>query len=119
MYDMSQGKFYDKYVEDPSSLDYFLDFIDANASISELSISNIGKRSKVVVDDKINCIFEQDVPNLVMIDSSQDAAIVEELREEAQRKGQDYIQVPGSIYTLLATGGSQNSAYEKVKELMY
>lgn len=119
IYDMSQGKFYDKYVEDPSSLDYFLDFIDANASISELSISNIGKRSKVVVDDKINCIFEQDVPNLVMIDSSQDAAIVEELREEAQRKGQDYIQVPGSIYTLLATGGSQNSAYEKVKELMY
>ena len=119
IYDMSQGKFYDKYVEDPSSLDYFLDFIDANASISELSISNIGKRSKVVVDDKINCIFEQDVPNLVMIDSSQDAAIVENLREEAQRKGQDYIQVPGSIYTLLATGGSQNSAYEKVKELMY
>lgn len=119
IYDMSQGKFYDKYVEDPSSLDYFLDFIDANASISELSISNIGKRSKVVVDDKINCIFEQDVPNLVMIDSSQDAAIVEKLREEAQRKGQDYIQVPGSIYTLLATGGSQNSAYEKVKELMY
>lgn len=119
IYDMSQGKFYDTYVEDPSSLDYFLDFIDANASISELSISNIGKRSKVVVDDKINCIFEQDVPNLVMIDSSQDAAIVEELREEAQRKGQDYIQVPGSIYTLLATGGSQNSAYEKVKELMY
>ena len=119
IYDMSQGKFYDQYVEDPSSLDYFLDFIDANASISELSISNIGKRSKVVVDDKINCIFEQDVPNLVMIDSSQDAAIVEELREEAQRKGQDYIQVPGSIYTLLATGGSQNSAYEKVKELMY
>ena len=54
-----------------------------------------------------------------MIDSSQDAAIVEKLREEAQRKGQDYIQVPGSIYTLLATGGSQNSAYEKVKELMY
>ena len=119
MYDMSQGKFYDKYIEDPSSLDYFLDFIDTNAAVSELSISNIGKRSKIVVDDKINCIFEQDVPNLVMIDSSQDAAIVEKLREEAQRKGQDYIQVPGSIYTLLATGGSQNSAYEKVKELMY
>ena len=119
MYDMSQGKFYDKYIEDPSSLDYFLDFIDTNAAVSELSISNIGKRSKIVVDDKINCIFEQDVPNLVMIDSSQDAATVEKLREEAQRKGQDYIQVPGSIYTLLATGGSQNSAYEKVKELMY
>lgn len=119
IYDMSQGKFYDKYQQDPSSMDYFLDFIDSNAAISELSISNIGKRSKVVVDEKINCIFEKDIPNLVMIDSSQDSSIVQQLREEAQKKGQDYIQVSGGIYTMLSTGGTQNSAYEKVKELMY
>lgn len=54
-----------------------------------------------------------------MIDASQDSAIVTEQREEAQRKGQDYIQVTGAIYNLLATGGTQNSAFERVKELIY
>lgn len=119
MYDIENGEFYEKYEKDPSSLDYFLDFIDSSAAIGELSISNIGKRSKIVVDEDINCIFEREIPNLVMIDASQDSAIVTEQREEAQRKGQDYIQVTGAIYNLLATGGSQNSAFERVKELIY
>ena len=119
MYDIENGEFYEEYEKDPSSLDYFLDFIDSSAAIGELSISNIGKRSKIVVDEDINCIFEREIPNLVMIDASQDSAIVAEQREEAQRKGQDYIQVSGAIYNLLATGGTQNSAFERVKELIY
>lgn len=119
MYDIENGEFYEEYEKDPSSLDYFLDFIDSSAAIGELSISNIGKRSKIVVDEDINCIFEREIPNLVMIDASQDSAIVTEQREEAQRKGQDYIQVTGAIYNLLATGGTQNSAFERVKELIY
>ena len=119
MYDIENGEFYEEYEKDPSSLDYFLDFIDSSAAIGELSISSIGKRSKIVVDEDINCIFEREIPNLVMIDASQDSAIVTEQREEAQRKGQDYIQVTGAIYNLLATGGTQNSAFERVKELIY
>ena len=119
MYNIEKGEFYQEYEKDPSSLDYFLDFIDSSAAIGELSISNIGKRSKIVVDEDINCIFEREIPNLVMIDASQDSAIVTEQREEAQRKGQDYIQVTGAIYNLLATGGTQNSAFERVKELIY
>ena len=119
MYDIENREFYEEYEKDPASLDYFLDFIDSSAAIGELSISNIGKRSKIVVDEDINCIFEREIPNLVMIDASQDSAIVTEQREEAQRKGQDYIQVTGAIYNLLATGGTQNSAFERVKELIY
>ena len=119
IYDIENGKFYDEYQKNISSLDYFLDFIDSSAAIGELSISNIGKRSKIVVDEDINCIFEREIPNLVMIDASQDSAIVTEQREEAQRKGQDYIQVSGAIYNLLAAGGTQNSAFERVKELIY
>lgn len=119
MYDIENGEFYEEYEKDPASLDYFLDFIDSSAAIGELSISNIGKRSKIVVAEDINCIFEREIPNLVMIDASQDSAIVTEQREEAQRKGQDYIQVTGAIYNLLATGGTQNSAFERVKELIY
>lgn len=119
IYDIENGKFYDEYINNPNSLDYFLDFIDSTASISELSISNIGKRTKTIEDDKINCVFEKEVPNLVMINSSQNEDIVSQQRNEAIKKGQDYIQIGGSLYELLAVGGSQNSAFEKVKELLY
>ena len=119
MYDIKNGCFYDEYIKDPSSLDYYLDFIDTSASLGELSVSNIGKRSYVVSDDDINCLFEQDVPNLVLINAGDDAETVQEEREEAEAKGQDYIQVSSSIYSQLATGGSQNSAYEEIKLLLY
>ena len=54
-----------------------------------------------------------------MINSSQSEDIVAQQRNEAIKKGQDYIQIEGSLYELLAVGGSQNSAFEKVKELLY
>lgn len=120
IYDIENGKFYEEYEKDPSKVDYYLDFIDSSAAIGELSIENIGKRSKIIEpDEDINCVFERPIPNLVMIDSSQDTDKVNEQRQEAERKGQDYIQVSGPIYALLAAGGSQNSCYEKVKELLY
>lgn len=119
IYDIENENFYQNYVEDPSSLDYFLDFIDSTASISELSIQNIGKRTKVIQDDSINCIFERKIPNLIMINSNQSQEDVIEQRNEAIKKGQDYIQIEGALYQLLSTGGTQNSAFEKIKELLY
>lgn len=120
IYDIENGRFYEEYEKDPSKIDYYLDFIDSSAAIGELSIENIGKRSKIIEpDENINCVFERPIPNLVMIDSSQDTDKVNEQRQEAERKGQDYIQVSGSIYALLAAGGFQNSCYEKMKELLY
>ena len=34
-------------------------------------------------------------------------------------KGQNYVQVDSSIFNLLTTGGSKNSAYNYVRELLY
>jgi len=51
----------------PSNIDFFLDFIDTPAALSEFSVQNIGRRTTVLVDDSINCIFEPDIPNLIII----------------------------------------------------
>ena len=51
------------------TLDYYLDFIDSNSKIGQLSIDKIGKRTKVLVDDKINCIFEPEIPNIVILEA--------------------------------------------------
>ena len=40
-------------------------------------------------------------------------------REECEKRNQRYIQVESDIYKQLAIGGMSNSAYNKVRELLY
>ena len=117
LYDISKGEFKEEVLRDPSGIDFFLDFIDSSAAIGEFSVNNIGRRTKVINDDSINCVFEPEIPNLVMINLGADN--VSELREECENRGQDYIQVPESIFSMTTQGGSFNSAYNMVRELLY
>jgi hypothetical protein len=70
----------------------------------------------VVNDDNINCIFESEIPDFVMIEIGEDA---EEKRNECKARDQRYIQVNSNIYKQLSLGGVSNSAYNKVRELLY
>ena len=64
IYDIEQSKFKEDAIKDPTSLDYFLDFIDTDPPMGEFNISNIGCRSIIEVNDKINCIFSILNPHL-------------------------------------------------------
>lgn len=114
MYDIRQNRFKDI---DKTSLDYYLDFIDSNGPISQFSVSNIGRRSKVIRDDKINCLFEPEIPDYVLIEiNTQDTL---KLREQCIKKNQNFIQVNKQIYDNITAGGHFNSAFEMVKDLLY
>lgn len=121
LYDSQAGKYYDYVLDTPSDIDFFLDFIDASSKVGDFSVSNIGRRTKVIVDDSINCIFEPEIPDFILIETGvnggdRDTAA---LRTEAQKKGQQYIQVDPNIYAMLAIGGTKNSAYEAIKQLLH
>ena len=117
LYDVEQGKFYEEVLKTPSDIDYFLDFIDSASALSELSISNIGRRQKVIVDDKINCIFEPEIPNLILLNTGDEN--IEELRKECELKGEDFVQMDAAMFKMVAGGGNFNSAYNLVRELLY
>ena len=122
LWDFDTHKFQDYVNQDPASIDFFLDMIDSGAEVGQYSVPNIGRRSQVISDDKINCIFEQEVPDLVMIKILPDGTETEEmaqLREECDSIGQNWIHVSETIYDLLAIGGIQNSCYQRVCELLY
>ena len=110
------GDFYEEVTKTPSDIDYYLDFIDSNAEIGKISIENIGRRSHVIVDNDINCIFEPDIPDFILIETGEDA---QKKREECEKKGQNYIQVNSTIFSMMTGGGSFNSAYNKVRDLLY
>lgn len=111
------GDFYKEVLKTPSDIDYFLDFIDSGAEISKFSISNIGRRSQIITDSKVNCVFEPDIPDFILIEKGKEDTDTK--REECEEKGQNYVQVDSSIFNLLTTGGSKNSAYNYVRELLY
>ena len=117
LYDVEAGEFYQDAAQTPSDIDYFLDFIDSSAAISQFSISNIGRRTKAIVDDDINCLFEPEIPNYILINNADEnyAALV----AECEKKGEDFIQLDENLYNMITGGGSSNSAYNRVRDLLY
>ena len=92
--------------------------IDDDAAVGQYNVQNIGRRSEVVSDDKINCVFEPDVPDIIFINVDNE--------EEVARKNiyppnasQAFYQIDNTIDTVLTIGGSSNSCYERIKEMLY
>ena len=112
-----KGGFFEQSIKQPNDIDFFLDFIDTAAPISEFSVQNIGRRTASIVDDSINCIFEPDNPDIVIIQSG--TLDTEKLRNECIARKQEYSQVKSEIYDMLLTGGALKSAYEEIKKELY
>ena len=117
LYDVRNQQFLDEVKKQPSDIDFFLDFIDSSAAISEFSVQNIGRRTATLVDDSVNCIFEPDNPNIVIIEAGTDTT--DTLQRECEAKRQEYAQVRSEIYSLLMNGGVLKSAYEEIRKELY
>ena len=110
---------------------YFLDFIDsASSKFGEWGVNNIGRRSDVVSNDKINCLFEAEIPNVNIINATHLSAPIneksleqemsrEDLIKESRDNDEPFSQVDDEIFDHLATGGYQNGAYEQIKYELY
>jgi hypothetical protein len=51
----------------PGNLNYWLDFIDTGSEIGKYSISQIGRRTKVVNSDDIKTLYNKDVPDIIFL----------------------------------------------------
>ena len=112
-----EGAFYPEVLRNPSSIDYFLDFIDSEEVISQFSIENIGRRSIVKNSDNFNCVFEPEIPDFVLIETGMPDT--QEKRQECEDRDQRYIQVDSNIFKMLAIGGVNNSCFVEVKNLLW
>lgn len=111
------GGFKPEVLKNPSDIDYWLDFIDTTTAVGVLSISNIGRRTHVVNSNDINCVFEPEIPDYVLIKKGQEDT--EEKRQECEDRNQAYIQVDEAIYDMLAVGGIPNGAFTEIKNLLH
>lgn len=117
LYDIENGKFFDEIIKQPNNADYFLDFISYPAAASQFSVQNVGRRTTTIVDDKINCIFSPQFPNVVLINNSM--SNIDDIIENCKRKGQQWSQVDDSVYSMLDAGGGFRSAFDQIKKQLF
>ena len=115
IFDIENNKFYDEYLEHPQDLNYFLDFVDSRET-DDISIPSIGRRTLVTTDEKINCLFEPEIPEVFFINSADPD--IEDKIEECQNQGQYYFVLNELLYSQLAGGGKYNSAYNVIRDLL-
>lgn len=117
IYDIKKGSFKKEVQKSADGLDAFLDFLDVGADAQKFNVSSIGRRTKVVNDTNINCLFEAKTPNIMIIqDNDKDK---EKKIEKAISKGYNYAVISEAAFSELASGGLQNSAFVMVQDMLY
>ena len=77
LYDIENGKFQDELTpkgnfSGVSSMDYYLDFIDSSYLLQNYGVKVMGRRSKILVDNSINCIIEPPIADFICVKQGDD-----------------------------------------------
>ena len=119
LYDLKNGQFFEQAKNQLDNIDFFLDILDiSNSNISNMNVQSIGRRTAVIVDNTINCIFEPKVPDYVYIKIGE-SKITEQKRNECINRKQKFIQLEPDIYDMLICGGVLKSAYQEIRSQLY
>lgn len=122
IYNVQTGTWKEEALNNPVGLDWWLDFIDNNPNLNKYRVSAIGRRSYSTVDNECNCVFEPDIPLLVLINTDEADAKKYDLRvgwkEYLEELGYSVIQVDPDIYKAIMPGGTFNSCYQHIRQLI-
>lgn len=62
IWDLLENCMYKDVKNELSSIDYFLNFLNSNNLVDKFNIGTIGRRTHVISNNAINCIFEPACP---------------------------------------------------------
>lgn len=98
----------------PSNINYWLDFIDTDSALGKYSIKNIGRRTKVVNNTNLKSVYNSEVPDIVFIEG-----LNQELIVKYQGIGQKYFVLVDRYYNLFSISSTGASCFDEIRELMY
>ena len=115
---ISYGAFKTDILKTPNNLSYFFDYLEPIGKIADCSINTIGQKVHIYNFDKINYLYETEVPNIIIvdIDSEEQANLV---KEKCESIGQTYTNVDEVIYSRIAFNTSGHSAELAARDLLY
>lgn len=96
--------------EDPAKLNFWFDFLDTEGELKNFSVQAIGRRQKVVNDDKVKSIYFKSVPLAIFYTNSSD-------REK--KEGYSYFRMGQGMDNFFDKSTQGKSAQEELNTLLY
>lgn len=98
----------------PETLNYWLDFIDTTSALGDYSVNNIGRRTKVINNDKVKTIYNKEVPDIIFLTPDEEEKI-----NELKAYDQKWFQLTDQVYDYFSISSTGTSCYDQIREMMY
>ena len=98
----------------PSNLNFWLDFIDTGSEIGQYSVNEIGRRTKVVNSSDITSVYNMEVPDVIFIEGLDQDLIV-----QYRGIGQRFFVLTQEYYDLFSISSTGASCFDRIREMMY
>jgi len=117
IYNFQTKSFKADLTTNPNELKYFFDYIEPADKIYDYSVDLIGTRIKSYQQDKIRRLYNEDIPDVIMINMDDDNA--DKNVKKCSLIGQTFSRVSNSIYKNIAIGTIGYTAQEVMRDLLY
>lgn len=119
IYDFKEKKFKADLVNRPNDLQYFFDYLEPISHLYDCSVDLLNSKVYSYQQDKIIRLYNNDIPNVIMIDLTMDVNTRAKIIERCENEGQPYANVESNIYSNVAIGTTGYSAQEVARDLLY
>ena len=116
------GKIVGSYIDDitkTNEITYFVDYLEPEDKLNECSVDLIGTRVYSYQQDNIIKMFDDEVPNIIIINRKSDDSYVNDIRRRCEKEGQVFVNVDENIYNNIDLGTLGYSAQEVARDLLY
>jgi len=114
-----EGRFKADITHKPNSLTYFLDYLEPTDRLYGIAVDDINPKIYSYQQDKITRLYNNTVPNYIIIDQDMSDDYKYSIAEKCDESGQPHSIVEPEIYAKLAIGTAGYSAQETIRDFLY
>ena len=114
-----QGRFKSAVTNKPNILNYFIDYLEPTDKLYGITVDDINPKLYSYQQDKIIRIYNNDVPDYIILDQNMDNNYKLLVIEKCDAEGQAHSTVESEIYSKFAIGTMGYSAQEVARNLLY
>ena len=115
----AEGRFKTDIVNKPNGLQYFIDYLQPVDKLYGISVDDINPRIYSYQKDNIIRLYNNSVPDYILINQDMDINYKQTLAEQCESKGQPYSIIESEVYSKFSEGTVGYSAQETVREFLY
>ena len=114
-----EGRFKSEVVNRPNDLQYFIDYLEPTDKLYGIAVDDIDTKIYSYQRDKIVRLYNNEVPDYILIDESMDNNYEMEIMAKCDEQGQPHSVIDSNLYKNLSIGTIGYSAQEITREFLY